>query len=158
MKLLEKEVDKKTYVKVLIILIVFVLLLVVLEYVSFLKCTKFNLEKETSLEVNSKMVVHIDVLEKSGKQELIEGYAYLEGEPIETVDSYFVLKSETTGDYYKLKTVQVRNTNAPEGYRRSGLKTRFLTSFLNAGRYEIYVLYKNNDNNLLADTGIYIDL
>ena len=125
---------------------------------SFLKCVKFVPEKETSLEPNSKMVVHIDVLEKSGGQELIEGYAYKEDEEIKTVDSHFVLKSEATGDFYKLNTTQVRSENVPEGYRKSGIKTRFLTSFLKAGRYEIYVLYKSNDNNLLADTGIYVDL
>lgn len=158
MKLLEKEIDKKTYLKVLIVLIVLVLVLIVFEYVSFLKCTKYTLEKDTSIETNSKMIVHIDVLEKSGKQEIIEGYAYMEDETIETVNSNFVLKSEQTGEYYKLNTTQVRNENVPEGYRKSGLKTRFLTSFLKAGRYEIYVLYKNNDNNLLADTGIYVDL
>ena len=59
---------------------------------------------------------------------------------------------------YKVRTRYEENLNVPLEYRNAGLHSRFLSYGLANGTYDIYVLYKNNDNNILANTGIHLDI
>ena len=158
MDIQNEEVDKKSYIKVLCFSFAVVVLIVVACYISLLTYQPYELEEETSLETNDNLIVHIDVLEREGSKQLIAGYAYIKDETIETVDSTYVLKNEETGKMYKVRAKREINENIPEVYHRAGMRSRFLLYGLKSGRYDIYVLYKNNDNNILANTGIYIDI
>ncbi len=153
-----EEIDKKSYVKVLVISVIAVLLLLVIYYISMLTIWPYELEDDTHVTINDNLVVHIDVLEREGSKQLIAGYAYVNGQEIKTVDSTYVLKNKETGKMYKTRCKREVNPNISKEYQRAGMRTRFFTNGLKSGRYDIYVLYKNNDLNILANTGIYIDI
>lgn len=160
MNLLEIEISQKTYIKVLCTCIFFVILILGFYYSSLLSCKEFTLEDSTTIVEfgKEKMNVHIDILAQQGKKVEIVGWAYKEDEEIRTINSNYVLKSRNTEKLYIVKTVHEKNSNVPEVYSRAGLHSRFLTGSLPSGTYDIYVLYKNNDNNYLAQTGIHIDI
>lgn len=151
------EVNKKGYIKIFCTCIAVVLVLLVVYYFSLLKYTPFTLENDTIIS-NEGMNLNIDVFVHEGKKVEISGWAYKEDESIKTINCSYVLKNEETGKMYILKTRREKNTNVPEVYSVSGIHTRFMHYGLSKGRYDIYVLYKNNDNNILANTGIYLDI
>lgn len=160
MNLLEAEVNKKNYIKVLCACIVFVIIIFVLNYVSLLSCKSFALENDT-VEADigeADMNVNIDILAHEGSKVEIVGWAYREDEEIRSINSNYVLKNRENGNMYIVRTRHEKNLNVPEVYSRAGLHSRFLTGNLNSGTYDIYVLYKNNDNNILAKTGVHVDI
>lgn len=160
MKLLDLEVNQKNYIKILVFCIVIVLVILAIYYISLLTYKPFTLEEGTSIaDINEQnMNVHIDILERQGKKVEIAGWAYKENEKIKTINSNYVLKNQETGKMYILRTRYEENINVPEEYKISGLHSRFVLGNLSNGRYDIYVLYKNNDNNILAKTGVYLDV
>lgn len=160
MKLLDLEVNQKNYIKVLCACILIVLIILICYYVSLLTYKPFTLDENTSVaDINEQdMSVHIDILERQGKKVEIAGWAYKENEKIKTINSSYVLKNQETDEMYILRTRHEENINVPEEYKISGLHSRFILGNLANGRYDIYVLYKNNDNNILAKTGVYLDV
>lgn len=160
MKLLEAEVNQKSYIKVLCVCILFVIILLILNFSSLLFLKEFTLEEGTAVcDVGEgKMNVHIDSLTPSGKKVEIVGWAYKEDEEIRSINSSYVLKNRETGSMHLAQTRHETNLNVPQVYSRAGLHTRFLTGNLKSGTYDIYVLYKNNENNVLAKTGVHIDI
>lgn len=160
MKLLDLEVSQKNYAKILCICVVIVVIILAVYYVSLLAIKPLTLEKETIVAdiEEQNMNVHIDVLEKQGKKVEIAGWAYKEDEKIKTINSSYVLKNQETEEMYILRTRYEENINVPEEYEISGLHSRFILGNLANGRYDIYVLYKNNNNNILAKTGVYLDV
>lgn len=160
MKLLELEVNKKNYIITLILCIAFVVIVIGLYYVSLLTYKTFKLEDDTIVANfgEQNMNVHIDSLKPEGNKVEIYGWAYKENEKIKTINCNYVLKNSETEEMYIVRTRHEENTNVPEEYSNSGIHTRFITKNLKAGKYYIYVLYKNNNNNILAETGIHLDI
>lgn len=160
MKLLDLEVNQKNYIKILVFCILVIFIILMLYYISLLTYKPFTLEPNTAVVDidDDEMNVHIDILEKQGKKVEIAGWAYKENEKIKTINSNYVLKNQETGDMYILRTRYEENINVPEEYKISGIHSRFILGNLANGRYDIYVLYKNNDNNIFAKTGVYLDV
>ena len=82
MKLLELEVDKKSYIKILCVFILFIIILLVLTYTSLLKYEKITLDQDIIIANigEEDMSVHIDILEHQGNKVEIVGWAYKENE------------------------------------------------------------------------------
>lgn len=160
MKLLNIEVNQKNYIKILCVFIIIVVIILILYYTSLLTYKSFTFDENTIIaDINEEnMNVHIDILEIQGSKVEIAGWAYKENEEIKTINSSYVLKNQETGEMYILRTRYEENINVPEKYKISGLHTRFIKTGLTSGRYDIYVLYKNNDNCILAKTGVYLDV
>lgn len=160
MKLLDVEVNQKNYIKILSVCIIAVVAILIFYYASLLTYKNYTLEEDTIIaNINEEeMNVHIDILEPQGIMGEIAGWAYKENEKIKTIDCNYVLKNSETGKLYKLRTRHEENINVPKEYSISGIHTRFITKGLAKGRYEIYVLYKNNNNNILANTGVHLDI
>ncbi len=160
MKLLELEVNQKNYIKILCVCIILVVIILALYYASLLSYKSYELEDETIIADigQENMSVHIDSMDyQNGKGEIV-GWAYKEEENIRTINCSFVLKNEENGKMYILRTRHEENLNVPEEYSVSGIHTRFIAKNMQNGRYDVYVLYKNNNNNILAKTGIYLDI
>lgn len=160
MKLLELEVNKKSYIAILTIFIVLVVIILGGYYFSLLTYKPFKLEAETKIADigEENMSVHIDSMDyQNGKGEIV-GWAYKEGEKIKTINCSYVLKNIENEDMYILRTRHEKNLNVPEEYQVSGIHTRFIATKMPKGRYDVYVIYKNNNNNIFAKTGIYIDI
>lgn len=160
MDLLDVEINKKNYIKILCACIIIVFIIIAIYYITLLTYSSYTLEDGTIVaDINEQdMNVRVEVLEKQGIKVEIAGWAYKEDEEIKTINSHYVLKNQETGKMYILRTRYEENENVPEVYKKSGLHSRFILGPLANGRYDIYVLYKNNDNNILAKTGIYLDI
>lgn len=161
MKLLELEINQKNYIKILCVCIAFVIILLAIYYFSLLTYNNYELEEETTIADigEQNMSVHIDSMNYANDKGEIVGFAYKEGEKVKTINCSYVLKKEESGKMYILRTRYEENLNVPEEYSdNSGIHTRFISKGMEKGRYDVYVLYKNNQNNILAKTGIYLDI
>lgn len=160
MKLLELEVNQKSYIKILCVCTIVVVMILAIYYISLLSYKPFEIEEETIIaDIGEKnMSVHIDSMDyENGKGEIV-GWAYKENENIKTINCSYVLKNIENEDMYILRTRHEENLNVPEEYQVSGIHTRFIAKKMPKGRYDVYVIYKNNNNNIFAKTGIYIDI
>lgn len=161
MNFLDLEINQKNYIKILIISILFVILVIGINFTILLFPKKYTVENTTkvaSFEEEKDLVVHIDILAPQDKKIEIVGYAYLTDDEVFTVDCSYVLKNKSTGKMYLLKTIHEKNINVPEVYPYAGMHTRFLTLGIEKGNYDICVLYRNNENDILKSTGINVEI
>ena len=161
MEILDLEINQKNYIKILILSIIIVLVILGIYYMTLLFPKKFVLDEATKVvafEEEKDLIVHIDSLSPPSSKIEIFGYAYRQDESVDTVDCSYVLRNSASGKMYLLKTIHEKSVNVPEVYPYAGMHTRFMTIGIEKGNYEICVLYKNNENNVLKDTGIRVDL
>lgn len=158
MEFLNIEINQKLYIKILIVSIILVIVYLGLTMSSLLIFKSYTLGPNTS--VNDEGInMHIDVLEPEGKKIEIAGWAYKEGEPITSVNSNYVLKHQETGKMYLMRTQMEENINlTDEDIKMAGLHAQCLLIGLPSGRYDIYVLYQNGDEDILANTLIHVDI
>ena len=160
MDILDVEINQKNYIKILSICVLVVLLIIGIYYAVLLIPKSYTPEKETKVaafEEEKDLVVHIDVLSPGRIVEIV-GYAYLTDDEVFTVDCSYVLRNTNSKKMYLVKTIHEKNVNVPEVYPYAGMHTQFLTLGMEKGNYEICLLYKNNENNFLKDTGIRVDI
>ena len=158
MEFLNIEITEKLYIKILIILIALVVVYLGLTMSSLLIFKSYTLGPNTS--VNDEGInMHIDKLEYKGKKIEIAGWAYKEGEPITSVKSNYVLKHQETGKMYLMRTKMEENINLEnEDVKMAGLHARCLLIGIPKGKYDIYVLYQNGNEDILANTLINVDI
>ena len=125
---------------------------------SLLIFKSYNLGPNTS--VNDEGInMHIDVLETVGNKLEIAGWAYKEGDKITSVNSNYVIKHEETGKMYLMRTQMEENINLSDpDIKLAGIHARCLLIGIPKGRYDIFVLYQNGEENILADTLIHVDI
>lgn len=160
MNFLDLEINQKNYIKLFAICIALVVLILGIYYAVLLIPKAYVPEKDTKVvafEEEKDLVVHIDILAPGRKIE-IAGYAYLIDDQVFTVDCSYILRNSESGKMYLAKTIHEKNINVPEVYPYAGMHTRFMTLGMEKGNYEICVLYKNNESNILKDTGIRVDI
>lgn len=158
MDFLDIEITEKIYIKILIFLIILVVIYMALTMSSLLIFKSYTLGPNTSVN-NQELNMHIDVLEASNKKIEIAGWAYKEGEPITSVNSNYVLKHQETGKMYLMRTKMEENINLEdEDIKLAGMHAQCLLIGLPKGRYNIYVLYKNGNEDILANTLIHVDI
>ena len=161
MNFLDLEINQKNYIKILTLCICIVILILIWNFALLLIPKQFNLEESTKVvafEEEKDLIVHIDILAPQGKKVEIVGYAYREDESVRTVNCSYVLRNASSGKMYLLKTRHEKNINVPEVYPYAGMHTRFMTLGIENGNYEICVLYRNDHNDFLKDTGIRVDI
>ena len=158
MDFLDIEITKKTYIKILIFLVILVIIYLALTMSSLLIFKSYTLGANTS--VNDELInTHIDVLEPEGKKIEIAGWAYKEGDKITTVNANYVLKHQETGKMYLMRTKMEENINLEDpDVKLAGLHAQCLLFGIPSGRYDICVLYQNGEEDILANTSIYVDL
>ena len=158
MKFLDIEINEQIFIKMIISIIVFIVIYMAFTMSSLLIFKSYTLGPNTS--VNDELIrTHIDILEPSSKKIEIAGWAYKEGEEIQKVNSNFVIKHQDTGKMYLMKSKMYRNTNITEEmYQLGGLHAQCLTLGIPKGQYQIMVLYRNNNEDILADTLITFEI
>ncbi len=103
--------------------------------------------------------MHIDLLEPKGKKIEIAGWAYKEGDKITTVNANYVLKNQETGKMYLMRTKMEENINLSDpDVKMAGLHAQCLLIGIPKGKYDIYVLYRNAEEDILANTLISVDI
>lgn len=158
MDFLDIEITEKIYIKTLIVLIIALIIYLALTMSSLLIFKSYTLGANTSVN-DEEINTHIDLLEPQGKKIEISGWAYKEGDEISTVNANYVLKHQETGKMYLMRTKMEENINLsdPE-IKQAGLHAQCLLFGIPSGRYDICVLYKNGEEDILANTSIYVDL
>ena len=158
MDFLDLEITKKRYIKILIFLIIMVIIYLALTMSSLLIFKSYTLGANTS--VNDELInTHIDMLDAKGKKIEIAGWAYKEGDKITTVNSNYVLKHQESGKMYLMRTQMEENINLEDpDIKLAGIHAQCLLFGIPSGRYDICVLYQNAEEDILANTGIYVDL
>lgn len=158
MKFLDIKIDEKMFKILIIIAISFIIVYMALAMSSLLIFKTFKLSEYTSLD-SEEIITHIDVLEYEGKKIEISGYAYKDGEKIETVNSSFIIKHKESGKMYRMRTQMEKNKNVEDiGQEYSGIHAQCLKLGIPKGEYDILVLYRNNDEDILADTLISFEI
>lgn len=158
MDFLDIEITGKTYIKILIVLIILVIIYMALTMSSLLIFKSYTLGPNTS--VNDELIsTHIDVLEPKGKKIEISGWAYKEGEKITTVNASYVLKHQETGKMYLMRTKMEENINLEDpDIKLAGIHAQCLLFGIPSGKYDICVLYQNGEDDIFADTLIDVEL
>ena len=158
MDFLDIEITEKIYIKILITLGILVIVYMALTMSSLLVFKSYTLGANTSVN-DEEINMHIDALNKSGIKLEISGWAYKEEEPITTVNSNYVLKHQETGKMYLMRTQMEENINLEnEEIKMAGLHARCLLIGIPKGKYDIYVLYQNGEDDILANTLINVDI
>ena len=153
MDFLDLEIDKSTFIKILISLLICILIYIALTMSSLLVFKSYKLGPNTSIEDNV-LNTHFDVLEISNKKIELSGWAYKEGETLGKVNSNYILRNKETGKMYLMRTKMVENGNDDEEYKLFGMQAQCLLVGIPKGNYEFLVLYQNGDNDILTSTNI----
>lgn len=158
MDFLDIEITQKRYIKILIVSIILIIIYLAFTMSSLLIFKSYTLGPNTSVN-DEEINTHIDVLEVSGKKIEIAGWAYKEGEKITTVNSNYVLKNQENGKMYLMRTQMEENINLSDpDIKLAGIHAQCLLFGIPSGRYDIYVLYQNGEEDILANTSIYVDI
>ena len=158
MDFLDFEIDKKSFIKLLIIFGILIIAFLALKMSSLLIFTSYKLGPNTS--VNDEFInTHIDILEKDGKKLEIAGWAFKEGEAIGVVNCNYVIKNQETGKMYLMRTQMEDNINiVEEEHKKAGIHAQCLVFGIPKGWYDIYVLYRNDGEDILANTDISVEI
>lgn len=158
MDFLDIEINEKRFTKLIIISIVAVIIYLGISMSSLLIFKAYALGPNTSV-TNEKINTHIDILEVSNKKIEIAGWAYKEGEELSKINSNYVLRNQETGKMYLMRTKAEENINL-EGtdMELAGIHAQCLLIGIPKGKYDIYVLLKNEDEETLANTLISVDI
>lgn len=158
MDFLDIEITEKLYIKILLVLILLVVIYLALTMSSLLIFKSYTLGATTSVN-DEEINTHIDLLEPQGKKIEIAGWAYKEGDEISTVNANYVLKHQETGKMFLMRTKMEENVNLSDSeIKQAGLHAQCLLFGIPSGRYDICVLYQNGEEDILANTSIYVDL
>lgn len=170
MEFLNREIDKSLYIKILIVSIVLVIVYLALTMSSLLICRSYTLGPNTTVisidpdnnvedVEEGEFSAHIDLVEPSSKTIEISGWAFIEGAKFDTVNASYVLKNQETEKMYLMRTKMEENINLiQKEHKISGLHSRSLTLGMPKGMYDIYVLYQNDGEDILAYTLISLEL
>lgn len=159
MDFLDIEINEAVFKKVIIASIILLIIYLAFTMSSLLVFKSYSLGPDTS--VNGEDInTHIDLLEPEGKKIEIAGWAYKEGEEIGNVNCNYVLKNQETGKMYLMRTKMEENINLldDEKHKMAGLHAQCLKFGVPKGWYDIYVLYQNDGEDILAFTLISVEL
>ena len=158
MDFLNFEINEKTYLRILITFIIILVVFLALLFSSLLVFNSYKLGPNTSVN-DEDINTHIDLLENDGKKLEISGWAFKEGEEIGIVDCNYVIKHQETGKMYLMRTQMEENINiTEEEHKMAGIHAQCLLFGLPKGWYDIYVLYRNDSQDILANTLISVEV
>ena len=170
MNFLDIEINEKLIVKILIVSVAFVITYLAFTMSSLLVFKSYKLGPNTSVTSiepqnatefvpDGEISAHIDLLEVDSKKIEIAGWMFIEGQELKTFNSSFVHKNQETGKMYLMRTQMEDNINlVEEEHKPYGIHAQCLLAGIPKGRYDIYVLYRNNNEDMLVNTLIWKDI
>lgn len=162
MKFLDIEINESLYKKLVIASIIVIFLYVIFTLISHSMVKPYKLEKDTTVSTEN-FKSGISYIHQGSIRLEIRGWAYKEGQSINTFESYFVLRNRDTGKMHMMKTSMeiIEDLKAVDEFydcSRSGMHAQSFLLGMKKGIYDVCVLYKNNSENILAETGITIGI
>lgn len=162
MKILDIEIDEAFFKKLIIASLVLIFIYGALTIVSYAMLEPYTLETQTTVN-DEEIKTGISVLNQGTKKLKIEGWAYKNGQSIEKFNSSFVLKNKETGKMYLIKTAmqtveELRSVDGSHDCSKAGMSAECIIAGLDKGIYDICVLYKNDNENIFAETAITLQI
>ncbi len=159
---LDVEIEGKVYKRVMIAGIVICMIYLLITFMSFALPSVYHLDKNTKVDTEHTVKNGILNLYRGSLRLEISGWAYKEGQAIENFKNSFILKNRENEKMYLLKTGMelVEENQFIDGYEclKSGLKSESIVLGLPNAGYDLYILYQNDGENLLVDTGVEVNL
>ena len=157
MKFLDLEINEEIYKRLVIGSIIVIFVYVIFVLISFSMIKPYKLEKNTIVSTED-FKTEINLVHQGRLRLEIKGWAYKEGQSIETFESYFVLRNRQTNKMHMMKTgmeivEELKMVDELYDYSMSGLHAQSFLLGLRKGVYDICILYKNNSESILIETG-----
>ena len=159
--MIDFEINEKNFKKILNIGIIIIICYFIITIISYALPRIYLLDKNTILDEHT-VKCGINTLYRGKFRLEIQGWAYKDGKPITRSNSCFILKSQETGRMYIL---QAEMEEMPElqfvdgiDELHSGIHSQSIVLGLKNGNYDLYILYKNDGENLLVNTDTVVEI
>ena len=162
MDFLDMEINESMAKKIMIIVVVLIFIYALINLISYSFLSQYTLGPET-ITNDENIRTGISILERGSKMIEIQGWAYKQGQKIEIFDSCYVLRNQETGKMYKMKTSmekvpELMSVDGMYDCSNARMHARCFIVGLSKGTYDVCVLYNNDKENILADTGIVLGI
>ena len=159
---LKIEINEKLYKRLLIIGIVLVIAYLMITFLSFAVPRIYHMAQNTVMDTEGTVKTGINHLYRGSFRLELSGWAYKPGEDIETFNSCYILKNRANQKMYQIRASKkmMPELQFVDGKQclNAGIEAQSIILGLQIGMYDLYILYQNNQENLLVDTGIEVDL
>lgn len=161
-ELINTEIQEKGFKKIVIVSIAIILMIVILVFLSIGMMRNYEVPKDINTKNNGKVEYKINSILTGTKFIEIRGWAYRTGKNIGYFNNKFIIRNEETLEYRALNT-QMQMVDeffaVDEKYdcRRAGMYAKSLAIGLEKGLYQIFIEYKNDNENILVETGIFFN-
>jgi len=157
MKFLDIEIDEKIFKMLVIASMILIFLYVIFTLISFSMVKPYSIEKNTIIYTEN-FKTEISLIHQGNLRLEIIGWAYKEGQSIETFESCFVLRNKDSGKMHIMKTQmkEVKELELIDSLYNCSIGGMHAQSFLlglKKGEYDICILYKNDSESSLIETG-----
>ncbi len=156
------KIDEKIYRRLLIIGIAVVAVYLLITFLSFAVPRIYHMDKNTVLDTEGIVKNGVNHLYRGSLRLELSGWAYKQGQDVKTFKSSFVLKNRQTEKMYQIKAgmKMMPELQFVDGHEclNCGIQAQSIILGLKNGMYDLYILYQNDNENLLVDTGVEVDL
>lgn len=160
---LDIEIDEKIFKRLLVIGIVIIIAYLIVMFLSFAIPRVYIMDKNVVEDTEGTVKTGINILHRGSMRLELFGWAYKEGQSIERFESYFILKSQENGRMYILNTQmqevpELQYIDSKYKCLNCGLHSQSIVMGLKNGDYDLYILYKNDNENLLVNTDVVVEI
>lgn len=159
--MIDFEISEKNFKKIMIIGIFIVISYFVLLFTLYAIPRIYLLDKNV-VEDNNSVKCGIDNLYRGSFRLEIQGWAYKEGQPIKRANSCFLLKNQETGRMYILPASMdiKKELQFVDGIDElhSGIHSQSIVLGLRDGKYDLFILYRNDGEKLLVKTDVVVEI
>ena len=157
-KILDFEVDEKVFKIICFIGIAIILLFCLAIYLEIGVLENYKVPDNLQIDKNNDVEFTIDEVNTSRKYIEISGWAYKKGQNIGYFNNRFIIQNQETKEYKALNTEmtyvgELYSVDGQYDCRRAGMYAKSIAISLKKGVYKIFIEYKNDDENILVDTG-----
>lgn len=156
-KILDFNIDEKVFKTICVIGIIGILLFCIALYLEIGAVRNYKVPNNIITD-NDDIVFSIDDINTSTKYIEIDGWAYKKGQNIGYFNNRYVIQNQETKEYKALHTemtyiAELYSVDDKYDCRRAGMYTKPIAISLKKGTYKIFIEYRNDDENILIDTG-----
>lgn len=159
---LKIEIDEKIYKRLLLIGIVVMIAYLLITFLSFAVPRIYHIDKNTVLDTEGTVKNGINHLYRGSLRLELSGWAYKEGQDVQTFKSCYILRNKETEKMYQIRAHMkiMPELQFVDGHQclNCGIEAQSIILGLKNGVYDLYILYQNDHENLLVDTGVEVDL
>ena len=158
-KIIDVEVEEKYFKRIVFVGVLIVILALLIVFLDLGLIRNYEIPKGIKTKNDGAVEYRIDSISTGRKYIEITGWAYKKGQNIGYFDNRFVIRNEETKEYKVLSTEmkmvdEFFSIDEKYDCRRAGMYAKSLALGVKKGLYQIFIEYKNDDENLLFDTGI----